>query len=48
LVVVDGGIAKMQLREDAEPVGWFLRSIEDNRNYPLAHFWLANALTLLG
>ena len=38
----------MQLREDAEAVGWFLRSIEANRNYPLAHFWLANALALLG
>src|SRR6516225_5059247 len=32
------GIAKMQLREDAEAVSWFLRSIEANRNYPLAHF----------
>ena len=31
-----------------EAVGWFLRSIEANRNYPLAHFWLANALALLG
>jgi hypothetical protein len=41
-------IAKMQLREDAEAVGRFLRSIEANRNYPLAHFWLANALALLG
>jgi tetratricopeptide (TPR) repeat protein len=38
----------MQLREDAEAVGWFLRSIEANRNYPLAHFWFANALALLG
>ena len=29
----------MQLREDAEAVCWFLRSIEANRNYPFAHFW---------
>jgi hypothetical protein len=38
----------MQLREDAEAVCWFLRSIEANRNYLLAHFWPANALVLLG
>jgi len=31
----------MQLREDAEAVGWFLRSIGANRNY-------ANARALLG
>jgi TolB-like protein/DNA-binding winged helix-turn-helix (wHTH) protein len=42
------GFAKLQLSEDAEAVGWFLRSIEANRNYPLTHFGLAAALALLG
>jgi tetratricopeptide (TPR) repeat protein len=42
------GSAKSQLTEDAEAVGWFLRSIEANRNYPAAHFHLAAALALLG
>ena len=31
-----------------EAVGWLRRSIEANRNFPLAHFWLASALGLLG
>ena len=34
------GFAKLQLTADAEAVSWFLRSIEDNRNYPMAHFGL--------
>jgi tetratricopeptide (TPR) repeat protein len=42
------GFAKLQLTADAEAVGWFLRSIEANRNYPMAHFMLAAALALLG
>jgi TolB-like protein/class 3 adenylate cyclase len=42
------GAAKIQLRADAEAVGWLRRSIEANRNLPLAHFWLAGALGLLG
>jgi tetratricopeptide (TPR) repeat protein len=42
------GFAKLQLSADAEAVGWFLRSIEANRNYPIAHFGLAAALALLG
>ena len=42
------GLAKLQLTADAEAVSWFLRSIEANRNHPLAHFWLAAALALLG
>ena len=42
------GVAKMQLSEDTEAVSWFRRSIETNRNYPFAHFWLAAALALLG
>jgi tetratricopeptide (TPR) repeat protein len=42
------GIAKFQLNEDAEAVGWLLRSVEANRNYPPAYFWLAATLALLG
>ena len=42
------GFAKLQLRADAEAVGWLLRSIEANRNHPLPHFFLAAALALLG
>jgi tetratricopeptide (TPR) repeat protein len=42
------GFAKLQLTADAEAVGWFLRSIEANRNYPTAHFGLAATLALLG
>ena len=42
------GFAKLQLAADAEAVGWFLRSIEANRNYPLPHFGLAAALSLAG
>jgi tetratricopeptide (TPR) repeat protein len=37
------GFAKLQLSEDAEAVGWFLRSIEANRNYPLTHFGTSTA-----
>ncbi len=42
------GISKLQILADAEALVWFRRSIELNRNYPLAHFWLATALALLG
>lgn len=42
------GFAKLQLNADREALDWFLRSIEANRNYPLAHFGLAAALALLG
>jgi TolB-like protein len=42
------GIAKGQLGADAEAVEWLRRSIEANRNFPLAHFHLAEALALLG
>jgi TolB-like protein/class 3 adenylate cyclase len=41
------GIAKVQLNADSEAVNWFRRSIEANRNFPLAHFHLAAALALL-
>jgi len=36
------------LGADAEAVAWLRRSLEANRNYPLAHFHLAAALALLG
>jgi tetratricopeptide (TPR) repeat protein len=42
------GASKMLISADAEALGWFQRSIEADRNYPLAHFWLAAALALLG
>jgi tetratricopeptide (TPR) repeat protein len=42
------GFAKFQLGEDAEAASWLLRSIEANRNYPVAHISLAVALALLG
>ncbi|MEH2560506.1 tetratricopeptide (TPR) repeat protein [Bradyrhizobium sp. AZCC 2289] len=42
------GFAKIQLGADAEAVDWLRRSIEANRNLPLAHFALAAALGLLG
>jgi TolB-like protein/class 3 adenylate cyclase/Flp pilus assembly protein TadD len=42
------GIAKAQLGCDEEAVMWLRRSIESNRNFPLAHFHLAEALALLG
>jgi TolB-like protein/class 3 adenylate cyclase len=42
------GIAKGQLGADAEAVVWLRRSIEANRNFPLAHFHLAESLALLG
>jgi TolB-like protein len=42
------GLAKQVLGADAEAVSWLRRSLEANRNYPLAHFQLAAALALLG
>lgn len=42
------GFSKLQVGADNEALGWFLRSIEVNRNYPLVHFGLAAALALLG
>ena len=42
------GIAKAQLGADAEAADWLRRSVEANRNFPLAHFHLAEALALLG
>jgi TolB-like protein/Flp pilus assembly protein TadD len=42
------GIAKAQLGDDIEAARWLRRSIKANRNFPLAHFHLAEALALLG
>jgi TolB-like protein/class 3 adenylate cyclase len=42
------GIANVALSADTEAVVWLRRSIEANRNYPLAHFHLAVALALRG
>ncbi|MGY3617751.1 TolB-like protein/class 3 adenylate cyclase/Tfp pilus assembly protein PilF [Bradyrhizobium sp. USDA 10063] len=42
------GFAKLQLGADIEALGWFRRSIEANRNIPLAHFSLAVGLAMLG
>jgi TolB-like protein len=42
------GIAKLWLGDDAEAVVWLRRSVEANRSYPLAHFYLAAALAHLG
>ena len=42
------GFAKFQLGNDAEAASWLLRSIEANRNHPVAHIFLAAALALLG
>ena len=39
---------KLNLGAYAEAAQWARRSIEANRNYPLAHFWLAAALAQLG
>jgi TolB-like protein/Flp pilus assembly protein TadD len=41
------GFAKMQVNADADAVTWFRRSLEANRNYPIAHFGLAAVLALL-
>jgi TolB-like protein len=42
------GGAKLQLGADAEGVACLRRSIEANRNFPVAHFHLAAGLALLG
>jgi TolB-like protein/Flp pilus assembly protein TadD len=42
------GLAKLHLDADAEAVVWVRRSLKANPNYPLAHFELAAALSLVG
>jgi TolB-like protein/class 3 adenylate cyclase len=41
------GLAKLMLGADAEAVAWLRRSLETNRNNPLAHFHLGAALVFL-
>ena len=42
------GVAKLSLGTDAEAVAWLRHSIEANRNFPVAQFYLAAGLALLG
>ena len=42
------GLAKLHLGGYEQAAAWFRRSIEANRNYPLANFLLAAALAQLG
>jgi TolB-like protein/Flp pilus assembly protein TadD len=45
---VNVGIANAWQGADAEATSWLRRSIETNRNYPVAHFYLAAELAHLG
>ncbi|WP_377829524.1 adenylate/guanylate cyclase domain-containing protein [Bradyrhizobium lupini] len=42
------GVVKMILGADTEAVEWLRRSLEANRNFPIAHFQFAAALALSG
>jgi tetratricopeptide (TPR) repeat protein len=42
------GVAKFILGADVEAIEWIRRSLEANRNFPIAHFQLAAALALVG
>jgi len=42
------GVAKLQLNQDAEALGWLSRSVEANPNSPPVRFMLAGVLALLG
>jgi TolB-like protein/class 3 adenylate cyclase len=42
------GLGKLQLDANSDAVAWLRRSVETYRNYPIAHFILAAALTRLG
>jgi hypothetical protein len=42
------GLANIQLGAYAEAAHWLRRSVEANRNFPIAHFHLAGALALSG
>jgi tetratricopeptide (TPR) repeat protein len=42
------GLAKLWQGADTEAIFWLRRSLEANRNYPMAHFYLAAALAHLG
>jgi TolB-like protein len=42
------GVVKLILGADTEAVEWLRRSLEANRNFPIAHFQFAAALALVG
>ena len=42
------GLAKFQLKAEAEAAAWMRRSLEANRNQPIAHFLLGAVLAQLG
>jgi TolB-like protein/DNA-binding winged helix-turn-helix (wHTH) protein len=42
------GLGKLAFNADVEALAWFQRSLEANRNHPLAHFHFAAALGLVG
>jgi tetratricopeptide (TPR) repeat protein len=42
------GVVKLILGADTEAVEWLRRSVEANRNFPIAHFQFAAALALVG
>jgi tetratricopeptide (TPR) repeat protein len=42
------GVVKLILGADTEAVEWLRRSLETNRNFPIAHFQFAAALALAG
>jgi TolB-like protein/Flp pilus assembly protein TadD len=42
------GVAKLWQGADAEAIVWLRRSLEANRNYPAAHFYLAAVLAQVG
>jgi hypothetical protein len=45
---VFAGMAKLHLGKDEEAAAWLRRSIEFNRNYSTAHFYLAASLAQRG
>ena len=47
-MILVAGLAKLYLGRDEEAAAWLRRSIEANRNFPLAHFLLASAFAHLG
>jgi tetratricopeptide (TPR) repeat protein len=48
LWLATAGFANLSLDRNREAVAWLRRSIEANRNYPIAHWCLAAALGRLG
>jgi TolB-like protein/Tfp pilus assembly protein PilF len=46
--MMTAGAAQLHLRADERAVAWLARSIENNRNWPLTHFFLGAALANLG